>query len=117
MVSVPNRWDKSVAILGFISCADPESFVSGGPTSATFFSVFLVDEGREDPNTTISEPSSAHQRTFRWRADDDQLLNAGLVAAIFRGSGPLPPPPSVSALVLNNNHVVFSSFIQTKQEI
>ena len=24
--------------------------------------VFLVDKGREDPNTTISEPSSARQR-------------------------------------------------------
>ena len=23
---------------------------------------FLVDKGREDPNTTISVPSSAHQR-------------------------------------------------------
>ena len=31
----------------------------------TFFSVFfLVDERREDPNTTISGPSSARQRTF-----------------------------------------------------
>ena len=27
----------------------PESFVSGGPTLITFF---LVDEGKEDPNTT-----------------------------------------------------------------
>ena len=25
--------------------------------------------------------------TFRWRADDGPTLNAGLVAAIFRGSG------------------------------
>ena len=32
-------------------CADPESFVRVGPT------FFLVDEGREDPNTTISGPS------------------------------------------------------------
>ena len=39
-------------------CADPESFVRGGPT-LTFF---LVDEGREDPNTTLSGPSSACQR-------------------------------------------------------
>ena len=40
---------------------------------------FLVYEGREDPNTTINGPSSAHQRkailkASRWRA------NAGLVA-------------------------------------
>ena len=27
-----------------------------------FVLVFLVDEGREDPNTTISGPSSAQQR-------------------------------------------------------
>ena len=64
------------------SCADPESFVRGGPTRTR---VFLVDEGREDPNTTISGPSSAHQRNaikmaFRWRADDGPTLNAGLVA-------------------------------------
>ena len=37
---------------------------------------FLVDEGGGDPNTTVSGPSSA----FRWRADDDQALNAVLVA-------------------------------------
>ena len=48
---------------------------------------FLVDEGREDPNTTIRGPSLAHQRNastvqmaFRWRADDGLTLNAGLVA-------------------------------------
>ena len=33
----------------------------GGPTLTTFF--FLVDEGREDPNTTISRPTSARQQT------------------------------------------------------
>ena len=40
------------------SCADPESFARGGPTLI----IFLVYEGRNDPNTTISGPSSAHQR-------------------------------------------------------
>ena len=50
------------------------------------FSVFfLVDEGIEDPNTTINGPSSARQRNaiymaFRWWADDGQTLKAGLVA-------------------------------------
>ena len=39
-------------------CADPESYARGGPT-LTFF---LVDEGREDQNTTIGGPSSARQR-------------------------------------------------------
>ena len=47
--------------------------------------VFLVDEGREDPNTTISGPSLACQgnaisMAFCWRADDGPTLNAGLVA-------------------------------------
>ena len=43
---------------------------------------FLVDEGKEIPNTTKSEPSSACHRNamaFRWRADDGPTLNAGLV--------------------------------------
>ena len=47
--------------------------------------VFLVDKGREDPNTTFSEPSpvrlrSAIEMAFRWRADDGPTLNAGLMA-------------------------------------
>ena len=48
--------------------ADPESFVIEGPTLTTFFLVwllflllFFLDEGIEDPNTTISGPSSARQ--------------------------------------------------------
>ena len=46
-----------------IACAGPESFVRGGPTLTRFFCCcFLVDEGRKDPNTTISGPSSARQR-------------------------------------------------------
>ena len=76
--------------------------------------VFLVDEGRDGPNTIISGPSSARQ-AFRWRADDGPTLNAGLVAVLFmgpillfcqetlyfgdfsRGRGSLPPldPPMV----------------------
>ena len=48
--------------------------------------VSLVDEGREDPSTTISGSSSARQRNaIKWRADDGPTLNAGLVAAIFQG--------------------------------
>ena len=38
-------------------CADPETFVRRSPT-LTFF---LVDERRDDPNTTKSGPSSACQ--------------------------------------------------------
>ena len=45
-----------------------------------FFS--LVDEGREDPNTTISGLLLARQRNaikmaFRWRAVDGPTLTAG----------------------------------------
>ena len=45
----------------------------------------LVDDGREDQNTTKSGPSLARQQNaismaFCWRADDGQPLNADLVA-------------------------------------
>ena len=80
------------------TCADQESFVREGPTLTTIFIFILVDEGREDPSTTISGPSSTRQRNaikwrflmaFRWRVDDGPTLNAGLLVAIFRGSGPV----------------------------
>ena len=54
------------------ACADPESFVRGGPTLTSFSSVFLIaDEGKEDLNTTISGHSSARQQNaiqiaFSW---------------------------------------------------
>ena len=52
---------------------------------SNFDKVFFVDEGWDDPNTTICEPSSARQRNaiymaFRWRDDDGPTLNAGSVA-------------------------------------
>ena len=47
------------------------SFARRGPT----LTIFLVDEGRKDPNTSISRPSSA-----RWSADVGLTLNTGLVA-------------------------------------
>ena len=59
-----------------ISCVDPESFVRGGPILTTFFVLFfLVDEGREDPNTTKSGPfigllAKRHFMAFCWRAND-----------------------------------------------
>ena len=59
------------------SCADPESFVRGGPNLITFL-FFLVDGVIEDPNTAINGPPSASQRNamaFRWRADGGQTLN------------------------------------------
>ena len=51
------------------------------PTRTTFS--FLVNEGREDPNTmkraTIGPPAIRHM-AFRWQTDNGQTLNAGLVA-------------------------------------
>ena len=59
----------------------------------------------------IGRPAKRHLMAFRWRADDGPTLNAGLMAAFYRGSGPvllenpiflrffrggpdpLPPPP------------------------
>ena len=50
--------------------------IQTGPTLIKKILLFcLVDEGRDEPNTTISWPSLARQR-----ADDGQTLNAGLVA-------------------------------------
>ena len=40
-------------------CADPESYVRGGPILTL---MFLVEEGRGDQNITIGGPSSARQR-------------------------------------------------------
>ena len=51
------------------ACADPESFVRGGPILTA---LFLVYKWRDDPNNTISGP--------RWHADDGTTLNVGLVA-------------------------------------
>ena len=63
--------------IGCFPWADPENFNRGGPILATFW---LVDEGREDPNSTIIWPSSANQ----------QNACVGLVALWFyRGSGPV----------------------------
>ena len=49
-----------------------------------FDNIFLVDEGKEDPNTAINRHHRPASETpllaFRWRADDGQTLNAGLVA-------------------------------------
>ena len=41
---------------------------------SNFDAFFLVDDGREDPNTTIGGPSASQC------ADDGPILNAGLVA-------------------------------------
>ena len=63
------------------SCADLESFCQRGSNIRKRFILFYfsVEEGREDPNTTISGSSSARQRNailmaFCWRADDGPTL-------------------------------------------
>ena len=77
-----NYWEKT--ILHFESKSGSRKFCQRGSNFDVVF-FFIVDEGWEDPNTTISGPSSACQRNaismaFRWHADDGPTLNAGLVA-------------------------------------
>ena len=56
-------------------------FCQRGPTLITFFflSIFLVDEGRKEPNATISRPS------FRLRADGGPTLSWLGSFVIFQG--------------------------------
>ena len=60
--------------MGKSTYADQESFVRVGLALTTFF---LVDEGREDPNTAIRGPSWSRQRNAFY--DGDPTLNAGVV--------------------------------------
>ena len=58
----------------------PRKFFSEG---SDFDNVLLVDEGREDLNTTISGPMFS-------QVHGGPILNAGLVALwCYRGSGPV----------------------------
>ena len=92
----------------------PNSLFRGGPTLTTFVCLlFLVDEVRDDPNTTRSWPLSTRQRKaiqmlFRWWADGGPALNASLgiwtsiaktpyIFVIVHGGGVRTPPPSGSA--------------------
>ena len=97
-------------IFPWTPCADPESFVRGGPTLTVFvLFCFVFYEGREDLNSTKRGPSSARQRNvikmaFRWRTDDGPALNAVIFQGIWisiakkhyidfsEGSGPPVPP-------------------------
>ena len=79
-------WAQSLTLPALLAtlrspCADPESFVRGGPNLI----VFLVDEEIGDQNTAINGPSSdppakCHYMAFLWRDGDGPILNAGLVA-------------------------------------
>ena len=64
-----------------LSCADPESFFRGGTTFFTFFFsfLFLVDEGREDPNqhykwAIIGPPEKHHLNGVVWRFAGGQMV-------------------------------------------
>ena len=88
------------------ACADPDSFVRG--------CFFFVDEGREDPSTTIGWPSSARQQSAInniecWLGSCDfqgiptSIAREPYIFVIFqRDPDPLPPPPSGSAHVQSN---------------
>ena len=80
-----NRWLNS--------CANPERFFREGPALTIFF-FCLVYEGREDPNTTLSGPSSARQQ--RW--PNIECWCGSLV--ITRGSGQ----------VLHRNPIIFCHY-------
>ena len=61
------------------ACADPESFVRGGPTLTTFF-FSLMRGGRVQIPLIAGNQRNAILMAFRWRADDGPTVNAGLVA-------------------------------------
>ena len=58
--------------------------------------LFLVDEGREDRNTSISGPSST-----RLMANDGPTLNAGLVGFFLFFQG-------IRASIAKKSHFIFS---------
>ena len=58
-----------------LTCADQESFASGGPTLTSFFY-----EEREEEGIQIAIKADAILMAFHWRADDGPTLNAGWVA-------------------------------------
>ena len=72
-----------------------KNFCQRGSNFDNVFCCFLVDERRDDQNTTKSGPLSARQRNaiymaFCWRPDDGLTLKSGLVALrFFRGSVPV----------------------------
>ena len=55
------------------SCADPESFVRGGPNVITL--IFFVDVGIEVPNTTkLGHHPLASKRPLKWRFAGGQMM-------------------------------------------
>ena len=77
-----NQKEYFISAKGLQTCADPESFVRGGPTLTFFFFFFfffffLVDEGRKDPNTTISIIGPPAKRHLKWRFDGVSMVAHG----------------------------------------
>ena len=122
----PKHYSTSIEHFKFLQ-GPSHKFCHRTSNSDRFFCVFFflfVYEGREDPNATLSRPSSALQRNtiwmeLRWCADVGPTWNAGLVALwFFRGSRPVllrnpiflwffrgvgticPPPPLDPRMVL-----------------
>ena len=60
VMHVHHKSDLSEGSDEFAHFARIQKALPEGPTLTTFF--FLVNEGRDDPNTTISGPTSACQR-------------------------------------------------------
>ena len=73
-VEYQNRFINSSLTVHFMPGS--RKFCQRGTNFDVFGCFFLVDEGWENPNSTISGPSSV-----RWRADDGPTLNAGSVAS------------------------------------
>ena len=56
---------------------DPESFVRGGPILTTFFYIFLVDEGREDPKQIplkVGHHLPTSKAPFKWRFAGGRMM-------------------------------------------
>ena len=75
--------DEGVRKLLQKACADPESFVRGGPTLTPFF-FSLMRGGRIQIPLLVGHQWPASETPYKWRftggADDDPTLNARLVA-------------------------------------
>ena len=59
-----------------IPCADPESFVRGGPALTTFFLVYEGSGGSKYHYKRAIIGPPAIQMAFRWRAEDGLILDA-----------------------------------------
>ena len=121
---IMKNYISSLFCKGDISCADPESFVRGGPTLTTsFFS--LMRGGRIQIPLLTGHQRPASETPFKWRfAGGPMIAQHGMLAwyfvifqgiptsiakepycfVIFQGGGgpvPLPPPPLDPHMCIN----------------